>query len=284
MNKVAAIIITFNPDIDLLKKQQESILSQVDTIIYVDNGSSNLKEIISCLSEDSILVSNKINYGIAKAQNQGIETAKQILADYVFLLDQDSIVGECCVSILYATIAGNNIALAAPAIIDTFNNNQVSPAIRIKGFGFERIPLKEDPIEIDYCIASGSLIPISVLDKVGMMREDFFIDNVDFEWCLRSKSNGYKIIQNPTARIYHQLGNGTHDKILSHSATREYYIIRNSIVMSKLKFIPLSYRFRKFIFANGRIIKSLLRGNLKYFRAGFNGLIHGLIGRLSSNL
>jgi rhamnosyltransferase len=47
--------------------------------------------------------------------------------------------------------------------------------------------------EVDHVIASGCLIPATALQAVGWMREDFFIDWVDTEWCLRARDRGYRI-------------------------------------------------------------------------------------------
>lgn len=38
-------IVTFNPDIELLRKNIEAICAQVDLVIIVDNGSRNLEDI-----------------------------------------------------------------------------------------------------------------------------------------------------------------------------------------------------------------------------------------------
>lgn len=102
-----------------------------------------------------------------------------------------------------------------------------------------------------------------------------FIDNLDLEWCLRAKYYGYEIFASASAILNHRLGNGNKDKIKSHSPQREYYIIRNSIALTKMKHIPLGFRLRKLILSFLRICKSTIRCNRQYINAGITGLVDG---------
>jgi GT2 family glycosyltransferase len=47
-------------------------------------------------------------------------------------------------------------------------------------------PNDDEPIQADFLIASGSLIRVSVFNKIGLMREDLFIDGVDVEGGVRN--------------------------------------------------------------------------------------------------
>ena len=74
-NKVfAAGIVSYNPDIKRFKENIDSILSQVDKLIIIENGSKDSEEIIKIIKsydENRIkLVVNSKNMGIAKALNQ----------------------------------------------------------------------------------------------------------------------------------------------------------------------------------------------------------------------
>ncbi|HFP9739483.1 TPA: glycosyltransferase family 2 protein, partial [Escherichia coli] len=55
-------------------------------------------------------------------------------------------------------------------------------------------------------IASGKLINLEVLDQVGFMEDDLFIDGVDHEWCWRAGRLGYKIAIIENAIMKHRLG------------------------------------------------------------------------------
>ena len=79
---------------------------------------------------------------------------------------------------------------------------------------------------------------LRIYEQVGPFRDDFFIDYVDTEYCLRVKNHGLKIIVACSARLLHKLGNQKKFKVggievrpTFHSAIRWYYISRNRISM-----------------------------------------------------
>lgn len=52
-NRICAGIVTYNPDIPILKRNISSLNSQVNLIIIFDNGSMNYKEIINIQEKNS---------------------------------------------------------------------------------------------------------------------------------------------------------------------------------------------------------------------------------------
>jgi len=88
-------------------------------------------------------------------------------------------------------------------------------------------------------LASGSLIRANALLSVGEMRESFFIDYVDTDWCLRAVSSGWRLLVSHQAVLTHRLGAAQrHDvnrfvSILTknHSADRRFTIFRNRLFM-----------------------------------------------------
>ena len=58
---------------------------------------------------------------------------------------------------------------------------------------------------MDYLIPSGCLIPMSVLDKMGGMRDDLFIDYVDIEWGLLASHHGFQSYGVCTTHKHHPL-------------------------------------------------------------------------------
>lgn len=274
---VFAVIILFNPDYEKLNKQKDSIRDQVDGIVYVDNGRFDVR--LNSILEDplTILIRNNANLGIAEAQNIGIKYAIQKGATHILLLDQDSITSQNLVGEMLIPFGYNEkIGVVGPKLIDAYNVNKDCQGMILKGFKIKTVSLKEKFTEVSYLIASGSLIPVKVLNDVGLMDSSFFIDGVDFEWCLRAKYKGYKIIQSRDAHLIHELGNGKKDRILSHSPQREYYIIRNSIKMSRMRHIPFAYRIRRFTMSIMRVISCLRPSKTKFFKCGVKGLKDGL--------
>jgi rhamnosyltransferase len=109
----------------------------------------------------------------------------------------------------------------------------------------QRIPGAIDPAslddhwdEVDLVITSGSLLPLAAYFAIGPFREEFFIDYVDEDYCLRAKAKGYRVIRSRKHLMSHAIGSptlhanfGVRKWTTNHSPDRRYYIARNNTVL-----------------------------------------------------
>src|SRR5690554_8101994 len=111
-------IVTFNPEIDRLKKSLDILLEISDYICIVDNSSDNLQDIEELISSSDkvTLIKNKTNFGIAKALNQIATFYMEINEQWVLLLDQDSIVSIDFYTTYKQYIEINDIGVICPLI------------------------------------------------------------------------------------------------------------------------------------------------------------------------
>lgn len=95
---------------------------------------------------------------------------------------------------------------------------------------------------------------VSVLDDIGTMNEDFFIDYVDTEWCLRALGHGYEIYADTNVCMKHTIGDNNIKflvwKLPVHSALRRYYRMRNMYYLFGMKHVPFLMKCREFITNN----------------------------------
>jgi rhamnosyltransferase len=130
------------------------------------------------------------------------------------------------------------IAIIAADILD-INTKHEQPFITHFGpFGFTRRYAKNPYLSGVLCaIASGSLIKREALEALGAFREDFFIDYVDTEFCMRAIDQGWQIIAVKDAVLHHELGAKTQHSFgvitSNHAPMRRYTIYRNRIRMWK---------------------------------------------------
>ncbi|EBA2140001.1 glycosyltransferase, partial [Salmonella enterica] len=92
---IAAVLVTFNPDLNIFQEVINTISSQVQHLIVIDNCSKNRLDISLFLNgkEGVVLLPQNNNIGLAAAQNIGIQYVKEnINATHVILFDQDSII------------------------------------------------------------------------------------------------------------------------------------------------------------------------------------------------
>ena len=300
---VCSITVTFNPDLKVIERQIDSLTEEVNKIIIVDNGSRNFDDLSrfvikknNALQEKIILLHNELNMGLGFAQNLGIKIAIEQKVDEILLLDHDTILEKSFIYKLLQskyTLINKGVKLAAvgPTYYSEIDNKPY-PITKFKGPFIERIVPLSEPVEASFIIASGSLISLKVLEKVGLMNEEYFIDCIDVEWCFRAKALGYKVYASPSARMAHSIGDrriSIFGRTISvHSPLRRYYLYRNSIFMVKNKNTPLGYKVRESALNLFRltIFLFLSADRLQYLRYSFKGFhdgIKGIVGKCPYN-
>jgi rhamnosyltransferase len=246
---VAAVVITFHPDPKSLEQLLNALLPQASRIFIINNGTAADMPWHTSLDNPATTITHLgENKGIGYAQNFGIAQAKAQFADYVLLMDQDSIPAKNMVTILLAAIQSKTDAAAVgPNYIDPRHPKQ-SPFVRLQGFRLKRVACESenDIVAVDHLIASGCLISMSALEKVGLMREDLFIDYVDIEWGLRARREGLISYGVCAAHMQHQLGEAPVKflgrNLVLHQAFRHYYLYRNILLLCRESWIPLRWK------------------------------------------
>ena len=258
MQKTVAIIVTYNPDREVLRISIRSLETQVDHIIIIDNASHQyMVDQVSC-GDCSILTVIELssNMGLAAAQNLGISEAKNLGATHVMLLDQDSIVSEGMLAKLHeaSSLIKKRGVCKIGAIGPLLRDQSLQHVSKHRCFGAFGVghcecDANSDVVKVDYLIASGSLIEIATLDQVGGMEEGFFIDHIDTEWTLRAASKGFYSWGHCTAIMDHSMGYerrriwfGRWRNIPIHSPSRYYYVFRNGIAMHARSYVDRRWK------------------------------------------
>lgn len=265
-----------------LSETLSSIKNQVEKILIINNSTQSL--ILGEKDNIEIIELGK-NYGIAYAQNVGIKKAILLEPDFVLISDQDTVYPDNYVDGFMPYVKENLAHIYCPVFYDNIKNTY-SPIMIEK---FKSVSFIDTPTYVEHAIASGTLIDISIFEKVGLMDERLFIDYVDFEWCWRATSMGYKIVTIPSIIINHQLGDGTKivlwKKVTLRSDFRYYYILRNGFYLayhckylSKKDRLRLMKRTVSFSFG-----VMLLRHNIKGLMICFKAYFNGLFGKLGDN-
>lgn len=256
--KMHAVVVTFNPEKDVLLRALAVLASQADKIWLVDNASTQpLVDWVSGLGMAGklALVQMSTNLGLGAAQNAGVHLARAAGASHLLFLDQDSqpmpdMVARLRVVSDRLQSSGVRVAAVAPVYADSATG-PASGFVRLGWFGFKKQSVlpDQDVVEADFVISSGSLVPVGALDDIGPMDESLFIDHVDTEWCLRAQSKGYKLFGVPGARMVHTLGDRRTRiwflrwrNVPYHAPFRYYYILRNSLLLQRRPYMPIKWR------------------------------------------
>lgn len=297
---IAAIIVLFYPDQEATERLLSSLVGQVNTVFALDNtpGSSpDRPAFLEGFGEPVSYVPLGENKGIAEAQNIGIELSIKGGYSHVLLLDQDSALSPGLVDKLLAAEKellnkGKKVAAMTPQIID--ERTGVRPcAVRYRWFTVQKLfrdVNATEPVQTDNFIASGSLIRTSVLQILGVMRSDLFIEHVDTEWALRGHTAGYDSYCVPSALLIHNFGDASTmlfgKAIFLYSDLRQYYKLRNEAYLMRLK--AMGWRWRAYILTRipyhfvlySVCSKNRLRASCFFMRAIWDGIL-GKLGPLT---
>ncbi|MDM8541018.1 glycosyltransferase family 2 protein [Desulfococcaceae bacterium HSG9] len=264
---IFCIIVTHNPQKTAFEKTLNAIFTQapdhlISEIVVVDNDSD--PQFIAWLKVQNKceIIEMGFNSGVGAAQNRGISWAIGRGASHVLLMDQDSVPSKNMVA---------NLILASLKL-ERYRDQSVVVGPRIfdprigKDFPFVRFGywfIKRDVClkgtgnqyqKTDFLIASGMLIPVSVLKQAGLMDETLFIDNVDLEWGFRARQYGVRLYGVCNAVLEHHLGDkvveielGKGVRIYQHSPLRQYYMMRNRIILYKKSYSPSAWIIQDFV-------------------------------------
>ncbi|MFZ2333455.1 MAG: glycosyltransferase family 2 protein [Sideroxyarcus sp.] len=227
---VCAAVVAYFPD-EGFAERLKVLLPQVGVLVVVDNTPSqgHVQQLVSQSDGERRihLIENHRNAGIAAALNQGIEYALQIGCKWLLTLDQDT----RCYPDMVATLrraqesCGQNVAVIGGNYFDAQNRQLMVP-----------VGTKTGCLEQKTVITSGSLVDANVARELGGFREDYFIDQVDHEFCLRVRAHGYRVVISHKPVMDHSVGGtgGVRLPLLgvlpNHPPLRKYYIARNTVV------------------------------------------------------
>ena len=292
---VSAVIVTYNPDMSLLRRAAGSLAPQVSSLHIIDNGSANADAIASEFGSGNVsVIPLGANRGIAAATNAGLRMAIAGGADWVITSDQDTEYPLDYVESFSRMLSGCPVpAAGVAAFVPVFHDelrNQTAP-IYIRGRLIERRTAPSGPYTVvSRAIASGMIISAACLGEVGPMREDLFIDMVDTEWCWRAHARGKAVVCCGDLRISHRLGDGLSGagpvRVALRSPVRHYYMARNGIYLAlRTHCLPPAGRILLLVESLRFVLvyPLLCRGSrLLNLRHTLRGMLAALRGRLGS--
>lgn len=251
---VSIVIVNWN-GIDDTKECLQSLL-EIDykniKVIVIDNGSSNneAEQLRNDVGDPRVqVVSLKRNLGFAIASNIGIRLSLQSGADYIMLLNNDTIVDRFFLSNLVSAIGKNpKIGIVAPKIYFYHDKKRIWYAggkvnlyFKHKIIGIFQLDRGQfdNGGRTDYGLGACMLVRREVFEKVGLLAREYFYGPDDVDFCIRARRGDFLCWYVPESTIWHK-ESGT---IKRHGLMNKkvFYIVRNAIIL-KYKFLG-SYRF-----------------------------------------
>ncbi|HEU4760431.1 MAG TPA: glycosyltransferase family 2 protein [Dehalococcoidia bacterium] len=238
--KVTVIVLNWNgldDTAECLEGLQSCAYPRFETIV-VDNGSDNDEagRLGQRFGDSVQIIENEANYGFAGGCNVAIRRALTRGADYVLLLNNDTVVDPAFLASLVSAAEGlPDAAAVCPKICDYHQRRLIqSTGGRVNPWtGRAHQVGRDEPDdgrydrieERDYADGACMLIRRSALERVGLLDEDYFAYWEETDWCDRARAAGFKCYYVPTARIWHKGG-----RAFDADSQRRYLFRRNAFL------------------------------------------------------
>jgi GT2 family glycosyltransferase len=211
------------------------------TTILVDNGSTDgVGDVIRERFPHVRVIRSERNLGFAGGNNVGLRAAQDAGADYVLMLNQDTLIDRGAVRELVSVAESRPDAGALcpliyymdPPDLIWFAGARFDPR---RGHNGRHIGYQEqdrgqyDGVrETGRATGAAIFVPTRVLDEVGPLDERLFLHVEDVEWSLRMRAAGYRVLMVPSARVWHHVSVASGGE---HSPVSAYYVTRNTLAV-----------------------------------------------------
>lgn len=244
MKKAVVVVVTYNA----MKYLPACLGSLFQTnyprtdweVIFVDNasedGTTEYVRNYPASGSAITLIENQKNEGFSRGNNIGMRLALDAGADFIVLLNQDTIVEPNWLRELVAAAERDETIAAAQSLLLLYpakeKINSWGNQIHYLGFGFcggykkpiQTLSATMHFREIPYASGAAMLIRASALRDVGLFDEEFFLYHEDLDLGWRLRMAGYRIVLAPYSIVYHQYE-------FQRSIKKYYYMERNRFLV-----------------------------------------------------
>lgn len=207
-------------------------------IVVVDNGSQDgsAEKLRAEFGDRVHIIVNPTNLGFAAGNNVGIRYALANGAQFIMLLNNDTVVSPGLLEPLISVLKSRQgVAAVTPKILYYHAPNRIWAAggrirwlrgdARSRGQGEVDHGQYDQPQIVDYATGCCLLIPRWAFERVGLLDEGYFAYYEDTDWCMRARKIGLEIRYEPRASIRHVAGASTkHAARSQHSETTTPFV------------------------------------------------------------
>jgi GT2 family glycosyltransferase len=264
-----------------------------DVVVVDNNSTDGSQTFVRNTFPNVLLIENENNEGVAEGQNIGIRAALRDGADYVFSINNDTILDSNVLWELLRTLEQDkSIGVAGPILLSMEDMTRIENAggsidwirgnVRLHNVGEvnKDLPNIRDVDYISFFFADPA-----VLLATGLFNKNYFAYWEDTDLCFRIKKADYRVVCVSTAKVWHKH---------SYTAKRmtgfyEYHYTRNQFWFwrahaTRGQWISFLLSFFFFTFWQRSIVILLRNKNSKGFKASCQGVLDGLLGDVKRDL
>jgi GT2 family glycosyltransferase len=287
---VAVVVLNWNGYGDTVRCMHTVLESSYPAVlpIVVDNASTDgsFERLRATFPEVEVLQAGD-NLGYAGGNNVGLRRARDLGAEYFFVINNDTELPTECVGILVAAMeADPRIGLAGPRINDGTTGRLACmggdiywPRAEPRHLGGE----EDDPgqvtaavSDVDYVPGTAVMVRREAMEDVGLLPDDFFMYFEDVVWSLQFQAVEWRTVVVPGAAILH------HESATMgpNSPRKLYYLVRNNVHFLK-EWTPADLRRATWARFHWKLVKLAVRNFLAVRLGQVCGVVAGYRDGLS---
>ena len=248
--RVAVILLNWNNAKDTVACVESLVKSDYPNTlsIVIDNGSTDdslatLRPVAA--QQGFLLIENGENLGFPGGCNVGMRRALEEGADYVFLLNNDTVIApDALTRLVRAAESDPGVAVVTPKIL-FFDEAELvwfggaefdSRYIVGRQVGYKLRDDSRYDVEGDVPWATGCamLIGRAAIEQVGLLNEDYFFGTEDLDYSLRITTCGRRIRYVPTAKVWHKEAAAAGGR---QAPAYVYYQVRNVLLLRRIRVV-----------------------------------------------
>ncbi len=242
--------------------------------VVVESGSLEPIDELKKEFFNEVFIKKKENLGYAEGNNVGIRYALKQGADYLLLLNNDTVVdSQMLLQLVKVGESDESFGILGPKIYFApgceYHSGRYQkkekgkviwyaggiidwPNILASHRGVDEVDRGQydEMEETDFISGCAMLIKREVLEKIGLLDKRYFLYLEDNDFCQRAKKAGFKLVYVPQAKLWHanagssRVGSPLHDYYLARN--RMLFGLRYAPVRAKLALIRESLRLLLF--------------------------------------
>lgn len=224
--KLLGIVITYFPNVEETKHNIQSYINDVDKLIIWENTPTSdrmkYRILLPEFGDKIIYMSSNENMYIAYPLNQAVKYGRENEFSHLLTMDQDSCFEEGYFKKYKELVMENSDNCSIFGGNPNFCDQPVN---------------SNKPRRVGTLITSSSIFKMDIFEKIGLFREDYKIDCVDFEFCYRARQKQIYSYMINSILLHHKFGNLQKTKygyrISNYSPVRLYFIAKNNIKLKK---------------------------------------------------
>lgn len=243
--KVSVVVPSYNRRKDLLEclqSIQENQYPNLEVVVALNGCTDGSEEAVRTSFPQFRVISAKEGLGSARATNFGIKHVSKD-SDYLFLLDDDTILEKNAISELVKAIDSKREYGAATAKVMYFENPKIvqwagASVGLYTGINYMNSGPDDGrfdkPIDTEGGIGGTGLIKMKAVKKIGFYYDEtYYYYYEDPDYAMRILKAGYKIRYAPTSRIYHKIPLLSKREWKQRWFARAYWVARNKIIFMR---------------------------------------------------